>query len=65
MDLANHYINDQSYEEAFELLFDVIRKDRSFGDDIARNTMLSVFTLIGPQDPIVRAARKTLASLLN
>jgi len=65
IDLANHYINDQSYEEALELLFDVIRKDRNFGDDIARNTMLSMFTLIGPQDPIVRAARKTLASLLN
>ena len=65
IDLANHYINDQSYEEAFELLFDVIRKDRNFGDGIARSTLLSVFTLIGPQDPRVRTARKTLASLLN
>ena len=65
IDLASHYINDQSYEEAFELLFDVIRKDRNFGDGIARSTLLSVFTLIGPQDPRVRAARKTLASLLN
>ena len=65
IDLANHYINEQSYDEAFELLFDVIRKDRSFNDDIARKTVLSVFTLIGPQDPRVRAARKTLASILN
>ena len=65
LDLANHYINEQSYEAAFELLFDVIKKDRNFGDDIARKTVLSVFTLIGPQDPRVRAARKTLASLLN
>jgi len=65
IDLASHYINDKSYEEAFELLFDVIRKDRNFGDGIARSTLLSVFTLIGPQDPRVRAARKTLASLLN
>ncbi|MEJ2180359.1 MAG: co-chaperone YbbN [Gammaproteobacteria bacterium] len=65
IDLASHDMNDQSYEEAFELLFDVIRKDRNFGDGIARSTLLSVFTLIGPQDPRVRAARKTLASLLN
>ena len=65
VDLANHYINDQAYDEAFELLFDVLGKDRHFGDDIARKTMLSVFTLLGPQDPRVRVARKTLASLLN
>ena len=65
IDLANHYINEQSYDEAFEQLFDVIRKDRNFNDEIARKTVLSMFTLIGPQDPKVRAARKTLASLLN
>lgn len=65
LDLANHYIGEQAYDEAFELLFDVLKKDRHFGDDAARKTMLSVFTLLGPQDPRVRSARKTLASLLN
>ena len=65
IDLANHYIGEQAYDEAFELLFDVLKKDRHFGDDAARKTMLSVFTLLGPQDPRVRSARKTLASLLN
>lgn len=65
LDLANHYIGEQAYDEAFELLFDVLKKDRHFDDDAARKTMLSVFTLLGPQDPRVRSARKTLASLLN
>jgi putative thioredoxin len=65
LDLANHYINEQNYDEAFELLFDVLKKDRHYNDDIARKTLLSVFTLLGPQDPRVRTARKTLASLLN
>jgi len=65
LDLANHYIGEQAYDEAFELLFDVLKKDRHFSDDAARKTMLSVFTLLGPQDPRVRSARKTLASLLN
>ena len=65
LDLAGRYISEQSYDEAFELLFDVLKKDRHFGDDAARKTMLSVFTLLGPQDPRVRSARKTLASLLN
>ena len=65
LDLANHYISEQAYDDAFELLFDVLKKDRHYGDDAARKTMLSVFTLLGPQDPRVRSARKTLASLLN
>jgi len=65
LNLANHYINEQQYEDAFDLLFDVLKKDRHYDDDIARKTMLSVFTLLGPQDPRVRNARKTLASLLN
>lgn len=65
LDLANHYISEQAYDEAIELLFDVLKKDRHYGDDIARKTMLSIFTLLGPQDSRVRSARKTLASLLN
>ena len=65
IDLANLYISEQSYDEALDLLFEVLKKDRDFNDQIARKTMLSVFTLIGPQDSRVRAARKTLASLLN
>jgi putative thioredoxin len=65
LDLANLYISEQAYDDAFELLFDVLKKDRHYDDDAARKTMLSVFTLLGPQDPRVRSARKALASLLN
>ncbi|HEY5602876.1 MAG TPA: co-chaperone YbbN [Gammaproteobacteria bacterium] len=65
LDLASHYINEQAYDQALELLFAVLKKDRHYQDEIARKTILSVFTLLGPQDPRVRAARKTLASLLN
>ena len=65
LDLANLYISEQAYNDAFELLFDVLKKDRHYGDDAARKTMLSVFTILGPQDPRVRDARKTLARLLN
>jgi putative thioredoxin len=65
LDLANLYISEQAYDDALELLFDVLKKDRHYGDDAARKTMLSVFTLLGSQDPRVRSARKNLASLLN
>ena len=65
LDLANHYITTQSYDDALQLLFDIIKKDRTFGDDIARKTILDIFTLLGSQDERVRSARKTLATLLN
>lgn len=65
LELANHYIATQSYDEAMEFLFDIIKKDRNYGDDIARKTMLDIFTLLGNQDERVRKARKTLATLLN
>jgi len=65
LDLANHHIADQQYDAAIELLLDILRQDRKFGDDIARKTLLELFTLLGSQDDRVRSARKKMASLLN
>ena len=65
LDLANVYIAEKNYSPALELLFEIIQQDKTFGDDIARKTILEIFTLIGPQDHIVREARKKLSRLLN
>lgn len=65
LNLANVLIAEQNYDAALELLFEMIRQDRHFSDDIARKTVLEIFTLMGPQSPTVRDARKKLASLLN
>jgi len=65
LDLANHHIAAHEYQDAFELLLDIIRRDRHFSDDIARKTLLDLFTLLGNQDERVRTARKKMASLLN
>ena len=65
LDLANVYIAEKNFEPALELLFEIIRRDRQFNDDIARKTVLDIFTLAGAQSAMVRDARKKLASLLN
>lgn len=65
LNLANVFIAEQEFESALELLFDIIRQDRQFNDDIARKTVLEIFTLLGPQSDTVREARRKLASLLN
>ena len=65
LDLANVFIVEQDYSAALDLLFEIIQQDRHFGDDIARKTILEIFTLMGPQHEIVREARKKLSRLLN
>lgn len=65
LDLAQVYINHESYENALEQCFEIIRQDRAFGDDIGRKTVLSIFTLLGNQNPLVKSARRQLSSLLN
>lgn len=65
LDLANLLMAEQNYSAALDQLFEIIQKDRNFADDIARKTILEIFTLMGSQDDLVREARKKLARLLN
>jgi len=65
LDLANVHIARQEYEAAIAQLFEIIKCDRSFQDDIGRKTMLDIFTLLGGSNELVRSSRRQLASLLN
>ena len=62
--LALRKVVDQDYDAALELLLELMKKDRSFGDDAARNTLLKVFELLGG-DPRVGEYRRRMASLLH
>ena len=63
--LAKLYVNQQRYEAALEQLLEVIRRDRSFGDDAGRKTMLAVFDLLGSSSELVGKYRRLLASALH
>jgi len=65
LELANLLVAQQQYENALAQLLEIIHRDRGFGDDAGRKTMLSVFTLLGGQDPLVSKYRRLLASALN
>jgi putative thioredoxin len=52
------------YSQAFDQLLEIIRRNRRFEDDIARRTMLDLFTLLGA-DPLVGEYRRKLASALS
>jgi putative thioredoxin len=62
--LANLLIAATRYEAGMDQLLEIVRRDRSFGDDIGRKTLLSVFNLLGGDERVSRY-RRLLASVLN
>lgn len=62
--LANLRVAAGQYEAGMDQLLEIVRRDRSFGDDIGRKTLLSVFNLLGGGE-VVSRYRRLLASALN
>lgn len=65
LDLAKVLIANQRYEPALEQLLEIVRTDRTFGDDIGRKTMLSVFDMLADQREVVARWRRELSTSLN
>lgn len=63
--LANALVAGDRYAEGMDQLLEIVRRDRSFRDDIGRKTLLDVFNLLGGQGPLVSEYRRKLASLLT
>jgi putative thioredoxin len=63
--LAGKLVTEQHYEAAMDNLLEIVRRDRSFRDDGARRELLSVFSLLGSDHPLVRKYRGRLAMAIN
>jgi putative thioredoxin len=63
LQLALRKVADQDYDTAMELLLELMRKDRSFGDEAGRRGLLKVFELLG-DDPRVHQYRRRMTTLL-
>jgi putative thioredoxin len=63
--LAKLHAGQQRYEPALEQLLEITRRDRSFGDEAGRKTMLAIFDLLENQSELVSRYRKLLASTLH
>ena len=61
--LAAYHVVNQRYEEAMQLLLELMRKDRSYGDDAARKALLKIFDILG-DDPLVPRYRSKMMSLI-
>ena len=64
LELARHYARLQDFEPAFAQLLEIVRRDRKFGDDAGRRTMLDIFSLLGGDDPLVGKYRRQLSGAL-
>ena len=62
--LALRRVTEGDFDAAMELLLELMRKNREFGDDAARKTLLRIFDLLGG-DPRVGEYRRRMASLLH
>lgn len=62
--LATLAVAAGQYEAGMDQLLEIIRRDRSFENDVGRTTLLAVFDLLG-SDPLVSLYRRKLASALN
>lgn len=66
--LAGALALTKDYESAFGQLLEIVRRDRKWNDEAARQTMLDLFTLLGGDarhDDLVRDFRVRLARTLN
>jgi putative thioredoxin len=64
-DLASALIARHKYAAALEHLLEIVKRDRTFREDIGRKTMLSVFDLAAHQPQLVSEWRRKLSAALN
>jgi putative thioredoxin len=64
LELARHHAHARKFEPALQQLIEIVRRDRKFGDDAGRKTMIEIFNLLGASDPLVARYRSELASAL-
>jgi putative thioredoxin len=63
--LAHVYVASENYRAALEQLLEIVQRNRSFREDIARKTILQVFEVLGNQGSLVSEFRRRLASAMN
>jgi len=64
IDLATALYADGQREEAIDQLIESIRRDRSWNEGEARKELLRYFDAQGPLDPLTKAVRRRLSSIL-
>ena len=62
---SRHLTAHGDYESAMECLLKIMRKNRSYEDDVGRTSLLELFDLLGGEHPSVQTYRRKLFNLLH
>jgi putative thioredoxin len=62
---AAHHALAGDYGTALAEWLDLMRRDRKYGDDLGRRSLLMAFDVLGPQDELVAGYRRRMAALLH
>ncbi len=62
--LAARHVMAGEYERALEQLLELMKRDRSYGDDAGRNGLVKVFEILGNQGELVTRYRRLMAAAL-
>jgi putative thioredoxin len=62
--LAAHRVEAGAFREAMELLLEIVRRDRRFEDDAGRRDLVTLFEILGEDNPLVGEYRARMVSLL-
>jgi putative thioredoxin len=62
--LSSLLITQAEYEAAMDQLLEILKRDRSFGDDAARKGMLKVFDMLGGSGELVSRYRQRMSTAL-
>jgi putative thioredoxin len=63
--LAAHHALAGDYGTALAEWLELMRRDRKFGDDLARRSLLMAFDVLGPGDELAAGYRRRMAALLH
>jgi putative thioredoxin len=63
LEAVNH-LKEKRFELSLEKFIEIIRTDRSFGDDIARKSCIAIFKYLGEENEITTAYRKDFGRAL-
>ena len=63
--LANLLVAQQRYQEAMDELLEMMQRDKTWQDGIARKTMLNIFNLLGGSGELITVYRRKMAAALN
>jgi putative thioredoxin len=62
--LAAHRVMAGDYESALDLLLDLVRRDRAYGEDAGRKGMVAIFDLLGGSGDLVSRYRARMMNAL-